>query len=257
MSVIGFLGTGRIAGAVVSGLCDSSSPPDRILLSPRNADVARSLAQRYPTVRVTKDNGEVVTSSDIVVVGLPPEKAEAALGELRFRAEQRVVSVMAMIPGERIVKMVSPAGVVRVLPLPSISQAMGPIVIHPSVRWATELFSPLGEVLTVEDEAQLDTIWSGTSVIAAQIEQIALLARVLEDNGVPSSVADSYARSMLASVYTHAASSPASLSSLLEEAQTPGGLNQQVLHQLRIAGTYDALQSALNNVIRRIRAGML
>lgn len=171
MSVIGFLGTGRIAGAVVSGLCDSSSPPDRILLSPRNADVARSLAQRYPTVRVTKDNGEVVTSSDIVVVGLPPEKAEAALGELRFRAEQRVVSVMAMIPGERIVKMVSPAGVVRVLPLPSISQAMGPIVIHPSVRWATELFSPLGEVLTVEDEAQLDTIWSGTSVIAAKMSR--------------------------------------------------------------------------------------
>lgn len=255
IGVVGILGTGRIASAIVTGLCDSTKPPDLVLVSPRNAEIAQALAEQHPSVSVANDNDEIVRTCDVIVVALPPGRTEEALEALDFRAEQRVVSVVAMVCAARIQRLVSPARSVRALTLPSISHAMGPIVVYPASGWATDLLGPLGDVFAVEAEAHLDAIWGSTSVIAAQLEQIVVVTRVLETAGVPLGQADSYARSMLAAVYAHAASSPSSLPSLLEEAQTPGGLNQQVLAQLRQAGTFAALENALDAVSRRVRAG--
>src|SRR4051812_6890899 len=53
---IGFIGTGRIAEAVVTGLCTSAAPPDEVLLSPRNAAIAQRLAMRFPIVQIAANN---------------------------------------------------------------------------------------------------------------------------------------------------------------------------------------------------------
>ena len=44
----GFIGTGRIAEAVVIGLCTSPAPPEEVLLWPRNAAIVEALATRFP-----------------------------------------------------------------------------------------------------------------------------------------------------------------------------------------------------------------
>jgi len=255
MSTVGFLGTGRIATAMVAGWRASAAPPERVLLSPRNAQIAEALARQHPAVRVAGDNEEVVRGSDTVVVALPSDRVEAILRPLTFRADQQVISVVGLVPHERVQQLVIPAPVVRALPLPSISQGAGPIAVYPDSPWAITALDSLGEVLPLTDEEHLDAIWSSTAVIAAQIEQIAVLTRSLEKFGVPEQQTDSYVRGMLAAVYAHAASSPATLRELVEEAQTPGGLNAQVLTHLREAGVFTVLETAITDVQRRIHDG--
>ena len=49
---IGFVDTGKIAGALVRGLASAAAPPERISVSPRNAQSAAELARELPSVCV-------------------------------------------------------------------------------------------------------------------------------------------------------------------------------------------------------------
>ena len=87
---LGFIGTGAIAAAMVEGLA-----PDRILLSPRGASVAADLAARFAGVTIAASNQAVVDGSDLVVLSVRPQVAEAVIRALRFRPGQKVLSLIA------------------------------------------------------------------------------------------------------------------------------------------------------------------
>ena len=124
---IGFIGTGRIAEAVVTGLCTSAAPPEQVLLSPRNAAIAKRLAARFPAVRVAADNKSVIAGSEVVALSLRPAMAEEVLRPLAFHPGQRVLSLMALVPLARVKTLVDPAEAVRVLPLPTAARREGPV----------------------------------------------------------------------------------------------------------------------------------
>src|SRR3546814_6581800 len=63
---LGFIGTGTIAAAIVEGLALSGEEP--ILLSPRNADIAARLSDRFSHVGVANDNQAVLDQSDLVIL---------------------------------------------------------------------------------------------------------------------------------------------------------------------------------------------
>jgi pyrroline-5-carboxylate reductase len=251
---IGFLGTGRISQAVVTGLCSVVMPPERITLSPRNAGIAAELARRFSNVRIAADNAEVVAASEIVVVAVRPDDAEVVLRRLPFRAGQKVLSLMALVPLTRVRELVAPAGAVRLLPLPTIAQREGPIVLYPHADWAEKLLEPLGEIVAAGSEAELETLWTATALIAPFMEHLAAVGRWLEAQGVATARADRYTRSMFAGLARLAATSEATLAELRDEAQTPGGLNEQALRELRGAGSFDALQRSLDAIAARLAA---
>ena len=64
---IGFLGTGAITEAVVTGLATAPEPPD-IVVSPRTIARSRALAQCFGNVAVAADNQAVLDRADIVVL---------------------------------------------------------------------------------------------------------------------------------------------------------------------------------------------
>ena len=82
---IGFVGTGTITTAVVSGLCGAEDSCDlQITISPRNQERAAALHASYPDqVSVAKDNQEVLDRSDIVCIAVTPAQAPQALSALR------------------------------------------------------------------------------------------------------------------------------------------------------------------------------
>jgi pyrroline-5-carboxylate reductase len=131
---IGFIGTGRIAEAVVTGLCTSPAPPEEVMLSPRNTAIAEALAARFPAVRVAADNAAVVAGSEVVALSLRPALAEAVLRPLSFKPGQRVLSLMALVPLARVKTLVDPAEAVRLLPLPMAARRQGPVVLYPAER---------------------------------------------------------------------------------------------------------------------------
>ena len=89
---IGFIGVGTMNSAIVRGLCTLPAPPERLVLSPRNAEKAAALAAEFPSlVSVAATNQAVVDAADVVFVGTLPAATEEVLRALKFRASQTVV----------------------------------------------------------------------------------------------------------------------------------------------------------------------
>ncbi|NJK42539.1 MAG: NAD(P)-binding domain-containing protein, partial [Aquincola sp.] len=84
---VGFLGTGEITAAMVRGL---QGQGHSILVSPRNAVMAATLAAEVPDLTVAP-NDEVVAGSDVVFLCLLAPVAFKVLSTLPFRADHTVI----------------------------------------------------------------------------------------------------------------------------------------------------------------------
>ena len=105
MARVGFLGTGEITSAMVRALRGQGHS---ILISPRNATVAASLAAEVEGVTVAP-NEAVVAGSDVVFLCLLARVAEEVLPGLPFRADQTVISVMVDAPLAKLRQLCAPA----------------------------------------------------------------------------------------------------------------------------------------------------
>ena len=256
MSRIGFIGTGRITQAVVTGMMATTSPPARVLLSPRNAEVAAALAGQFEAVRIAADNQAVIDGSDTVFLAIRPQVTEEVLAPLRFRADQTVVSLVAIFPLAEVAKAVAPASeVCRCLPLPTAARREGPIVLYPAIAPAVRVLQGVGELVEARSEHELETLWVPTALIAPFFEHYAAVARWCEARGVPTDRADRYTRAMFHGLAGLAmAERLTSLAALRDEAQTPGGLNEQVLRELTAAGSFTAIEQAMDRIAERLAA---
>ena len=51
---LGFIGTGKIASSVITGICNSKISFTKILISPRNKDIASSLKKNLKKYQLLK-----------------------------------------------------------------------------------------------------------------------------------------------------------------------------------------------------------
>lgn len=79
---LGFIGDGALASAIVTGLKSAADNSVPVLLSPRNNEIAGSLASRYPDVRVAPDNQTVLDNCDTVMLAVRPRASWQDLSEL-------------------------------------------------------------------------------------------------------------------------------------------------------------------------------
>jgi pyrroline-5-carboxylate reductase len=148
----GVLGVGAIGAAIVTGLCENVADAPRMLLSPRNAEIAAGLAQRFATVDVAPDNQAVVDGARVVIVCVRPQVAQPVLAELRFPADGVVISAMAGVSVTALKRLVAPAtDVARVIPLPSVARRDSLTPVRPPNAAASALFDRLGETVELAD----------------------------------------------------------------------------------------------------------
>src|SRR5262245_10699122 len=118
LMTVGFVGTGAITAAIVTGLSSGDGPRHTIRLSPRGAALAARLAGRFQNVSVCASNQEVLDVSDTAVLAVRPQVAEAVLSQLRFDPEHIVISLIAGLSSHRIADLVAPAcRIWRAIPL--------------------------------------------------------------------------------------------------------------------------------------------
>src|SRR5579863_3892304 len=164
---IGFVGTGAITAAIVTGFSSGGGPRPAIRLSPRNAAVAAGLASRFENVFTCASNQEVLDASETVVLAVRPQVAEEVLSGIRFSSSHIVISLVAGFSVRRIAGLVAPAvRIWRAIPLPSVAQRRSPIAVHPPGGAAAELFAPLGRVFEIEVEEHLNAFSTATSTMA-------------------------------------------------------------------------------------------
>ena len=65
---VGFIGVGTIAEALITGMCAEGEQRARFLLSPRNAAIAKHLAERFSFVKVAASNQAVVDGTNLADV---------------------------------------------------------------------------------------------------------------------------------------------------------------------------------------------
>ena len=129
---LGFIGTGALTSAIVTGLKSVADNSVSVLLSPRNDEIAASLASCYPDVRVAPDNQAVLDNCDTIMLAVRPQIAHEVLLELQFRRSHHVVSLIATLSREEITALTAPAErVTKALPMPMIAHRLGATVIFP------------------------------------------------------------------------------------------------------------------------------
>jgi pyrroline-5-carboxylate reductase len=253
LMTIGFIGTGAITAAIVTGLSSEGGTRPDIRLSPRNATTAAGLANRFGNVSVCVSNQEVVDSSDTLVLAVRPQVAEAVLSEIRFSSGQNVISLVAGFPMRRVADLVAPAGKIwRAIPLPSVAQRRSPIAVYPAGGAAAELFGSLGTVFGVKAEEHFNAFSTGTSTLAAYFGFVGCVASWVAGKGVPEREAREYMARMFAGLAdTSLEKSEQSFEDLATAHATPGGLNEQVMRDLTSHGVFNTLTEALDLVHQR------
>lgn len=253
---LGFLGTGTITSAMVTGLCTGAGD-DEIWLSPRNADIAAELAGRFANARVAIGNQALVDTCETVVIAVRPQVAEAVLRELRFRAEQSVISVVSGFSVERLGLLVGPATrIVRAVPLPSTAKRRCPTAIYPRDAVAAELFGRLGAAFAAETERQFDAFCVATATMATWFAFAGELAAWMEHQQIPAQDARDYVARIFAGLAQTAVERPEkSLGELAAEHATLGGTNEQMLGHLRTGGVFTRYADGLDGIMRRVTGG--
>ena len=165
---LGFVGVGTIAEALITGMCAGGEQRATFLLSPRNTAIANRLAGRYPFVKVAADNQAVVDGSDSVFLAVRPQVAADVLGTLKFRREQKIVSLIATFGVARLRPLVAPASTIaRAVPLPAVARRLGPLLLHPPVPRIAGLLTGLGQLIQLQHEADLDAFWATTGLMGS------------------------------------------------------------------------------------------
>lgn len=254
MTTIGFIGTGAITEAVVTGLCTLTEAPSKIEVSPRNAERAQRLSETFEQVSVAPDNQAVVDRSDVVCLAVRPDAACDVFRALRYRKDQLVVSFVSTLSIDDVTALVEPATqVCRMVPLPAVAKHLGPIALFPPNPDIAALFGGIGTLAQVDKEEQLHSLWAITAMMAPFFGFLNEMSEWLEEREIEPKEARQYVASMIhAMAVTGKSAANRGFETLVVEHSTPQGLNEQALRELRRAGWGRLISEVLTLVEQRL-----
>ncbi len=255
MKRLGIIGVGGIAQAVVHGLCGAPAPegdeaPPEIFLSPRGARTAAELAGRYPTVQVCSDNQDVVDRSELVMIAVRPEQRVEALGGVRVGDDRVVVNVMAGVATDDVRQVLATgAQIVRAMPLQAVRERRSVTVTWPSHPDVDALFDRLGGALPVAEEADFNVFSAVTGTMSTHFAYLATLIAWAGRQGIPARDADRFVRSLFQGVGRALADESRPLEGILDDHETPGGVNERIRLRWFESGGSEALGSELDALL--------
>lgn len=254
---LGFIGTGTITAAIVRGLCDAPDCDFAITLSPRNDVLANRLAQRYANVTVGSDNQDVVHRSDMLILAVRPDVAEAVVRALNIPPGRLLVSLVATIDLDRMRTWVGEdVRLVRALPLPFVADGKGVTMITPPDEGIMALFSACGKAVGCNSLAEFELLTTASAFMGTYFGLLERLVSWLESEGLDGATADDYLRSLMISLAEKSSASTASsFEELRTEFSTKGGLNEQIFRDFEGKGGTDALLAAMSAALARVRRG--
>ena len=149
---IGFLGTGHITHSIILGIFKSNLKIKKIYISPRNKTIAKKLSKRFKKVTIAKDNQQLINKSNWVFLAITPQVGKKILSKLKFKQNQKIVSFISTLNLVQLKKYIGKKNkIIRAIPLPPISNKLGPIPICPSDKQVKGFFSKLGTVIEINN----------------------------------------------------------------------------------------------------------
>jgi len=150
---LGFIGTGKIASSVITGICGSSIKYSKIYISSRNSKIAKGLKKRFKRISIERDNQKIVDSCNWVFLAVTPTVGKKIIKDLKFKSSQIVISFISTITIPQLKEMIKvKADIVRAIPLPPISLKKGPVPICPPNKKVKNFFDKIGSTVEIKDE---------------------------------------------------------------------------------------------------------
>ena len=251
---LGFIGTGKIASSVITGICKSKITYKKIIISPRNKKIAQSLKKKFKKIVIAKNNQQIIDKSDWIFLSVTPSVGEKIIKKLKFKSKQTIISFISTITLSQLKKAIKvKANIVRAIPLPPISLKKGPVPICPPNSKVKKFFNKLGTTVEIKNEKSSINFWSTSGMMAPFYELLRVMIDWLVKRGVKRHNAQKYITSLFLALSEDAVvNSKKDLKYLVKESQTPRGLNEQGVKELSKAGFYKSLEKTLNSIHKRL-----
>ena len=252
--MIAFIGSGAMAEAMIAGLISQKlARPENLLASSPRIERGVQLKEKYGIQPFT-DNNAAVSTADLVVLSVKPQRLSAVLMELTDVSPKAfVLSIVAGAPIQKIAAALKKEAVVRAMPNTPAQIGEGitvwaasPEVSSVQKEMARNLLGALGEEIFVEDESYLDmaTALSGTGPT-----YVFLFMEALIDAGVHMGFSRRIAEQLVVKTltgsvayYQNIQAHPAALRS---QVTSPGGTSAEELYYLEKAGFRTAISRAI------------
>ena len=251
---IGFIGTGKIASSVITGICTSNIKYKQIIISQRTKRVSSNLKKKFKKIKIFKNNQEIIDKCDWIFLSVTPNVGVKIIKDLKFKSKQIVVSFISTISLSQLKKAIKvKAKIVRAIPLPPISLKKGPVPICPPNKKVKKFFDQIGSTIEIKNEKLSINFWSTSGMMAPFYELLRVMTQWLIRRGVKKNDAQKYITSLFLALSEDAAvNSKKDLRQLVKESQTSKGLNEQGVNELLKAGFYKSLEKTLNSIHKRL-----
>jgi len=163
---IGFIGCGKMASAIISGIIKSNAADLYYITgSEVNEEFAKSASDRLG-INVITDNRTLVKNSDIVFIATKPNSVVNVLEEIKseLTPEKLVVSIAAGVSTVKIEKIISNSRIIRIMPntpalvnLGMFGLCKGSNASDEDLNLIEGLLRSLGRSIVVE-ESQMDIV---------------------------------------------------------------------------------------------------
>lgn len=257
---IGFVGAGRMAQALGSGIARNFQSSEFVVSDPTAQALQQftEMVTPQPVVAV-EYNQNVFDRSEVVFVAVKPQYLEVALGAVDVNADgPLVISVAAGFTKQRIAKLLGSERVIRVMPNTPCLIGKGIVALAPDetvsqtdIDTAKQLIATVGETVFVE-ESQLDAVTglsgSGPAFIYRFIES-------LIEGGVQQGLDHETATQLTVQTVLGAASMVAetgkTCQQLIDQVTSPGGTTLAGLAELQRQNFGETVKSAVSSATAR------
>ena len=251
---LGFIGTGKIASSVITGICRSSIKYNKIFISSRNIKNSLKLKKKFRKVFIEKDNQKIINKCNWVFLSVTPKVGEKIIKDLKFRSNQTIISFISTITIQELKKMINvKTNIVRAIPLPPISLKKGPVPICPPNKKVKNFFDKIGSTIEIKNEKLSINFWSTSGMMASYYELLNVISTWLVNKGIKRADAQKYITSLFLALSEDAVvNAKKDLKHLVKESQTPKGLNEQGLKEMKQKGVYKSMTNTLSSIHKRL-----
>jgi len=251
---IGFIGTGYIAKSVITGILGSKLKINKIFISQHNKKISNFLSRKSRKIVIINNNQEIINRSNWVFLSITPTVGNKILKDLKFKKNQTIISFISAINMSQLKKYIKvKATIVRAIPLPPISLKAGPVPIFPPNKNVKRFFNQLGTTVEIGNEKLSKNFWATSGMYASFYELLSTMSNWLVKRGIKRDKAQKYITSLFVALSENAiVNSKKDLKHLVKDSQTPRGLNEQGVKELRKAGFYRSTEKTLNSILKRL-----
>ncbi len=202
MDTIGFVGAGNMAEALIKGIISAGKyEPRHVLISDIRSDRLDAISQQYG-VTATRDNYDLASRADIVVLSVKPQVIGDVLGSIAeaVTVNKLVISIAAGIKIGRIAAALGEIPIARVMPnTPAlIGEGASGLYANAQARGVLEtietILASVGKVVVVDDEDLIDAV---TAVSGSGPAYFFLLMEQMIEAGVQLGLAPDTAKDLV------------------------------------------------------------